>query len=230
MKIAIIGCGLMGSGVASLAAPEAELLLIDREPSKAQALAQTCRGLWSCDLQDAREAELVAVVLPARAVGETFLALAEIVRPGAVVLDMATKGVIPSEAGEKRPDAAFVEAKIVGSGIGVSLGLQALLVVDTRDEALLGTLRAALPGFGSILPGDTALVPQINARGAYWGIRAAVEAEREVRDLGLPEAWVKAVSGCLVPGSTLGLSQGRMGRFNREIADRIIMEAESSHP
>lgn len=224
MKLAIIGCGLMGSGVASLAAPQTELLLIDRDPQKAQALAETCQGLCACDLRAAADADLIAVVLPAPAIEDAFCQLADIVRSGAILLDMATKGVIPPSVREKRPDVSFIEAKIVGSGIGVSLGLKALLVVDARDEALLHTLRAALPGFGWILPGDTAMAPQVNVRGAYWGIRAAMEVEQELRAMGLPEAWVKAASGCLVPGSTIGLSQDRMGKFNREIAERVLRE------
>ena len=224
MKLAIIGCGLMGSGIASLAAPEAKLLLIDREADRARALAEAHGGAWSTDLLAAAEADIVCVVLPAPAIEEAFRALAGALRPGALALDMATKGAIPAEVKARRPDVRFLEAKIVGAGIGVSLGLRALLVVDTEEGPTLAALRAALPGFGYILSGDPSLVARVNARGSYWGVRAAVETEEELRRMGLPEEWVKAASGCLVPGSTLGYSQGRMGRFNQEIAAQVLEE------
>ena len=224
VKIAVIGCGLMGSGVASLAAPEAEMVLIDREADKARALAEKHHGTGSADLRAAAAAEIICVVLPAPAIEEAFWALAGCARPGAILLDMATKGVIPPGVKQARPDLRCVEAKIVGSGIGVSLGLRALLAVNTDEGSTLAALRSALPGFGRILPGDPSLVARVNAVGAYWGIRAAVETEEELRGMGLPEDWAKAASGCLIPGSTLGYSQDRMGQFNREIAARVRKE------
>ena len=224
MKIAIIGCGLMGSGVASLAAPEAELILIDRDLSRAEALASTRGGTASADLSAAADADVIAAVLPAPAVADTFLALAGLLRRGAIALDMATKGAVPPEAKAARPDVTFAEAKIIGSGIGVSLGLKAMLVTDLQEGEALRAVRGAFPGFADVARGDPGLVPAINARGAYHGIRAAVEAEEELRRMGLPETWIQCASGCLVPGSVIGLSQNRMGEFNRRIAEQVRQE------
>lgn len=226
VKLAVIGCGLMGSGIASLAAPDAELILIDREGERARALAEALHGSWSDNLSAAAAADIVAVVLPAPEIAGAFNALAHIARPGAILLDMATKGVLPSGVREARPDVRFHEARILGSGLAVSLGLKALLVLDTAEEAVLAALRAALPGFSGIVPGDVTLIPRINARGAYLGIRAAAEMEWELRGMGLPESWVKAASGCLLPGSALGYSQDRMGAFNRRIAEEIQRKLE----
>ena len=223
-KLAVLGCGLMGSGIASLAAPEAELILIDREAERARALADRHHAAWSMDLRDAAEAEIVCAVLPAPVTEEAFRSLAEVLAPGALALNMSTTGQIPPDVKERRPDVRFLEAKIVGAGVGVEAGLRPLLVTDAREESVLSALRAALPGFAEIVPGDPALVPRVNALGAYWGVRAAVETEEALRQMGLPVSWVRAAVGCLVPGSTLGYCQGRMGAFNRAVAEQVLAE------
>ena len=224
MKLAIVGCGLMGSGVATLVSPDAQLLLIDREPDKARRLAETRGAAWSGDLSAAADAEVIAVVVPAAAVESAFCELAGVAGPGAIILDMATKGTIPERLKTERPDICFTEAKIVGSAVGVQAGLKALLVVDTDDPGELRALRNAFPGFAGVVAGDTKRVAQVNNWGTYYGIRAAVETEAYVRGLGLPEEWAKCASGCLAPGVAAGFSSGQMGKFAREIAEQIEEE------
>ena len=224
MKLAIVGCGLMGGALAALASPQAELLAIDRDAEKARALAEARGGGWACGAEAAKDADVIAVVVPAAAVDGAFRGLAGIAKSGALVLDMATKGTIPREAREARPDVRFLEAKIVGSAVGVLQGLPALLAADTQDASVLEELRRCFPGFEAVLSGDPKLAREVNEKGTYNGIRAAAETEAALRALGLPEEWIRCACGCLVPGIAIGYSRGQMGKFGREIADRILSE------
>jgi len=226
MKTAIIGCGLMGTGIASLTAGSTELLLIDLDAGKAQTLAQAYHGSWSVNMDAAKDADIVAVVLPAPAIEPAMRTLSAVVKPGTIVLDMATKGIIPADVIHARPEVSYLEAKIIGAGVGVSYGLKAMLVVGTEDPQILSTLRSVFPGFSNIVSGDPFLVPQINSKGAYYGIRAAVETELALKQMGIPNDWISSAIGCLVPGSTVGYAEGRMGRFNAEIAEKLKEELD----
>ena len=230
MRVAVIGCGLMGSGIASLVSLRAVRMMIDSEEEKARSVAKNYGGSFSTELEAAKDADVIAVVIPASAVESVFRKLSVIAKSGSLVLDMATKGIIPQEVREERPDVTFLETKIVGSALGVRHGLPALLVADTDEPETLETLRKVFPGFESIVAGDPQMVRTINEKGTYYGIRAAVLTEMALREMNLPEEWRKAACGGLVPGIAIGYSTGQMGKFGREIAERIEDEIKEQMP
>ena len=64
MKIAVIGCGNMGSAFAKHFAKNHCVLLFDRNPSKAEALAKEIKALFEKDLSTAiREADVVLLAI-----------------------------------------------------------------------------------------------------------------------------------------------------------------------
>ena len=54
-RVAVIGCGLMGSSVASLISPRAVRMMIDHEEVKARSAAKNYGGSFSTELEAAKE-------------------------------------------------------------------------------------------------------------------------------------------------------------------------------
>jgi hypothetical protein len=158
-------------------------------------------------------------------VAAAFEALAEVVKPGALVLNMSTEAVIEEAFQRAHPGARFLNAKIVGHARSMQKGLPGYLIVDTEEAALLGQMRAVLPGFAKIISGDTSLVPVANKIGSGEGIAAAVAVRKRLREGGVPDEWADIVISTVCAGTMCSYVEGDLGEFARKLADKLEQEA-----
>ena len=78
ISMAIVGSGRMGSVVADRSPRSTRKIIIDNDLEKARGLVERVGGIASDKLQSAREADLVAVVLPTPVVNEIVNKLMDI--------------------------------------------------------------------------------------------------------------------------------------------------------
>lgn len=220
MKIAVIGLGRMGALVAQRLPQSVEKLLIDRDPERAEAAAGQFGGTAAAPA-GAAEADVLLFVLPAEATADAVAEAAAIVKPGALLVNMATNGAIPPGLAEGRPDASFVEAKIIGHAGAMRAGAQGIVVAGVGDGAVLDTLRFLLSGLGRVEPGDPALVPLVNTVGSSEGIRAAVGCRKQLAALRVPEEWADTVISVVCAGTMAAYVADDLGGFARALADRL---------
>ena len=68
--MAVVGAGRMGSVIARRLPPDTKKIIVDTVPAKASELAETVGGSWSVSPEQAADADLIALVVPAAAVRE----------------------------------------------------------------------------------------------------------------------------------------------------------------
>ncbi|MDX9872588.1 MAG: NAD(P)-binding domain-containing protein [Clostridia bacterium] len=221
---AVIGAGRMGSVVVKQFPESTQKIVIDRHPERAEALAAQVQGKSASSLEAAREADLIAVVLPAAAVNETVDKLTGIAKPGAIILNMATSGVVDSAVRVKNKDVRVVDAKIIGHAKSMEQGEPGLVVVKTEDEKIFELIKSQLPGYLDVVPGDADLVPKINTIGSGEGIKAAVAARKQLQALNIPEEWIHVCIRTACAGTMKSYTENDLGHFARELADKYEKE------
>ena len=85
---AIVGAGRMGSVVAAQLPDSTRKIIVDIDQEKASRLAERVGGKAGGSLKQVDEADLVAVVLPTPVVNQTVEALLNIVKSGAIILNI----------------------------------------------------------------------------------------------------------------------------------------------
>jgi len=216
----------MGEFLAGQFPTEVNLVVIDVDAEKAEALAKRAGGKHAVGAEGAAQAEIVVTALPAPKVAEAFEELAKAVKPGALVLNMSTEAVIDEAFKRENPDAHFINAKIVGHAKSMQRGLPGYLILDTEDTAALEQIRTVLPGFAKILSGDISLVPVANKIGSGEGIATAVAVRKKLRESGVPEDWADVVISTVCAGTMRAYVDGDLGEFARKLADKLEQETQ----
>ncbi len=223
-KAAIIGAGRMGSIVARQLPDDVEKMIIDTEETKAKALADSVGAQYALTLDAAKDADIVAIVLPTPAVPPVAAALADVVKDGAIILNMATNGEVPASTIAARPTAHFVDAKIIGHAMSIDEGAPAYVIVNTDQAAILEKVRHILPGYTKVMSGDSSLVPKINTIGSSEGIRAAVNVRRLVKQYDIPRDWEDILIYTVCAGTMRAYVKGDLGEFAHDLAKRLEAE------
>lgn len=224
MTVAVVGAGRMGSVVAEQLPENVGKLLIDRDREAAERAAARVGGTASADYAALSDAAVVFLVLPAPVIPAAAEAAAGYVKPGAVILNMSTKGAFPEDIRERYPSVSFIDAKIIGHAASMREGAPCLVVVGTEDEALFETVRGMLPGYAHVVMGDASLVPVLSTIATTEGIRAAVRVKQEALKHGIPEEWLKPLVYTVAAGSMRAYINGDMGEFARKIAEQFERE------
>ena len=226
---AIVGAGRMGSVVARQLPGTTTKIIIDQDRETACRLADSVNGTPSDNLESAREADLVAVVLPAPAVNATVAALLAIVGRETIILNMATAAqVAPALLTLGRDRAiAVIDAKIIGHAASIAGGAPGIIVVDCPDAGKFRRIRDQLPEFHQVIQGDAGLVEMINRTASTEAIRAAVRVRRQLRDANVPQAWIDVALQTVCAGTIKAFAAGDLGHFALELARRIEREETS---
>lgn len=221
---AVIGAGRMGSVVAKQLPESTAKIVINRSLERAQALAAQVQGQGSSSLEAVREADLIAVVLPAPEVNKTVEQLAPLAKPGAVIINMATTGTVEESVRAKNSHVWIIDAKIIGHAKSMEKGEPGLVVVKTDDAATFARIKSQLPGFLDVVQGDADLVPKINTIGSGEGIKAAVAARKQMQALSIPEEWINVCIRTACAGTMKSYTENDLGHFARELADKYEKE------
>ena len=224
LTVAVIGSGRMGTFLGKQLPNSIKKIMIDNDESKAKELASKTGGLWAVSAEGAKDADLIAIVLPAGVVNDAARELAAIAKDGAVIFNMATSGLVDDEIKKANPALHFVEAKIIGNAKVMEMGFPSCVLVGTDDEELYKKVSFVLPGFTKVLMGDTTLVPKINTIGSTEGIRAALAVRNQLKELNLSKDLEDAAIQTVCAGTMIAYVQNDLGHFGLELVEKISRE------
>lgn len=214
MKVALIGPGQLGRVVFRAAA--GERLVICEALSDAEAMKDQAELGLSTEMKAAGQCQVAAVTVPAPACPGVFDSLCPHMAPGSIVLNFATGWVIPEELRARYPQIFLLEAKVIGSAMGMAQGLKGMIVLGCDREDIVAQVREALPGL-KFQPGDSQIAKFINTLGTKVALSAALELEEELQAKGIPEEMINTAVGGLMPGVLISYSKGTLGEFARKV-------------
>lgn len=224
MKIALVGPGKMGRAVSMNLTRDEEVLIIGRGEERAKALSEEMGWPYSLTVKDIKDADIVLFILDAHVLNPVMAEAAPYAKEGAVMLNVATKGIVDPELIAKYPKLNFVDGKIIGSAIGIQRGLPGYMVVKTEEQWIYDMVKRILPGFKDVVQGNTDLVPKINSIGSKEGIRAAVIMQKQLEQYDIPKEWEDMVIGCVAIGTMMAYMDNILGHFAAELAEKIRQE------
>lgn len=224
LKVAVIGAGRMGSVVGRQLPDDVEKLILDTEEVKAKALADRIGGSYALTLDAAKDADIIAVILPTSEIDPTMDQLVRIAKDDAIIMNMATKGTVDSKIAEKNNRIHILETKIIGHARSMEQGAPAYVVVKTEDQMLLEKIRHILPVFKKVLMGNTDTISEIAKIGSSEGIRAAITVRKLLKSYNIPKDWEDIVIYTICAGTMRSYVENDLGHFARELAERLAAE------
>ena len=230
LTVAVVGAGRMGSFLGKQLPKEARKIFIDIDETKARDLAHTLGGEFAFSAEGAKEADVIAIVLPAGVVNSTVKEIARVAKEGAVILNMATTGTVEDEVKKAYPSLRFVDAKIIGNAKVMAMGFPSCVVINTKDPDIFEKARYLLPGFTKVAMGDAGLVPQINTIGTIEAIRTALELRRQLKELNIPKDWEDAAICTVCAGTMMAYVEDDLGEFARNILQKAGHEPQKREP
>ena len=228
LSVALVGAGRMGAFLGSQLPSDVTKIVIDLDGQKARKLADTIGAAWSASLDAAEQADVIPIVLPAKAVDPVAASLAAIAKSGAIIMNMATEGVMSEKTRAMNPKLHFVDAKIIGHAKSMSQGAQGCVVTDTKDPDVLEKIKYCLPGYGKVFTGDSSLVPIINKIGSGEGIRTAVKIRRLLKQYNIPKEWEDIVIYTVCAGTMRAYVENDLGEFGIKLAEELEVEYSST--
>ena len=216
----------MGSVIARRLPPDTKKIIIDTVPAKASELAEAVGGSWSVSPEQARAADLIALVVPASAIREILEKLQALVKRGAVILNMATTFSVDPATAAKSPGITVIDAKIIGHAVSMSRGEPGIVVVKTESTEILSLIRNQLQGFADVIQGDSDLVQAVNTIGSTEGIKAAVAVRKQLRAMGIADAWTDVVIRSVCAGTMKAFTENDLGGFALELAKKLESESQ----
>jgi len=224
VTVAVIGAGRMGSVVIKQLPFETKKIVIDSDIAKAEHAAASVGGKAYSNLEGVADADLIAVVLPAAAVNETVEKLMEIVKNGAVIINMATTVNIDAGILNRNKNVHVVDAKIIGHAASITRGEAGIIVAKTDDEKIYQLIKSQLPGFDDVVLGDADLVEKINTIGSTEGIKAAVTVRKQLRKMNIPDEWINVVIRSVCAGTMQSFTENDLGHFAMELVKKLEKE------
>lgn len=223
MKFILIGPGQLGAILVDAAGGARLAIGIEEDAMTEFEDRHFCE--ISTDIADAAQGDVIAVVVPAGATTEVLAAVADCAQKDAIVLNFATACDIAPELKEKRPDVHWIEAKMVGSAVGMMQGLKSAIVLGTEDRQLYQRICAAMPGLADcFIPGDASVVSMVNTMSTEAALRAAVSVRRSLKEKGVSQEIIDAAIGCGLPGTAISYQRGTLGAFAKKIVHQIEQE------
>lgn len=181
--------------------------------------------------QDCSDVDCFLFAIDPEQVDSEMRAAAKVAKSGALLINLATKHMLDEKLQSEYPESIFINGKIIGSAIGIQLGLYAHLVLETSDIDTLETVKEALKGFDCVERGDVSIIPELNAIGSGEAIRTGVLLERKLEEFPVPDRWKRSVIECGAPGTLLAFSQDKLGEFAKDLVGIVKSEdrGEETH-
>ncbi|MFZ7104678.1 MAG: NAD(P)-binding domain-containing protein [Peptococcaceae bacterium] len=211
-KIAIVGCGRMGSLLAGKLAPVYELYVYDRIPDNAQRLSKSC-GAVAASKEDLRNAEIIIMALATETVLQALRELEDYLAESAVIVNIAT--TLPHSALKIKYQK--VSAKIIGHAKEMAAGEKPVVIVEGDNEDSEKPVRDIFAHIGTVEKGDTDLVGRINTLSSKYGILTALQIQKELEGLKLSQEIVTAAIRNVAAGTMKAFALGDAGPFAQSI-------------
>lgn len=190
--IALIGAGKMGENVARALPCQARRLIIDLVAERAQAVANACHAEASTELDKARSADAIILVVPPRQTLDLVTQLAQLVERQPLLINMAT-AIHSSELQEIVGDRMNIASvKIIGQSEEMKRGTRACVVVDATEDQVFETCKTILGGLGLVMRGDEEKYQKVNRLAAEEVTRAALAIQQQLMGEHFPEEVIRA--------------------------------------
>ncbi len=227
MKIALIGPGKLGTAVAMRMPKNAKKIIIGRGEHNARWLGENMGWPYALEISQCHDADAILLTLDAHDINPVLTQVVSFAKKGALILNMATKGVVDPALIAANPQLTIVDAKVIGSALGLQRGMPGIIVAKTEDAAVFDKIRYLLCGFDDVVQGDADIVPKINSIGSGEGIRAAVIMQKKLEEFQVPQEWKDMILRSVAPGTMQAFAENRLGHFAQELADKVRKELES---
>ncbi len=221
ITVAVVGAGIMGSAVARSLAQDTNKVIIDSDLDKAIALAEDIDGMSYAELSGAADADLIIVVIPPQIVNTTIKHLIDIVKSGAVIINMATNAITDPGDYVNSKNITVVDTKVIGHSVTIGGGMHGVVIVKTLDESIFNLIRSQLVGFKDVQKGDADLVAEINSIAVTEGLKTAIRISNKMQNDDIPEEWIKAALGSTCAGTIQAFANEELGHFARELVRKI---------
>lgn len=218
MKLAIIGAGQLGYQLFS-AAPTAQRLLIDTRETCPEYFSGAELG-YSRNLKDAATCDIVALAVPPAACQSILETICPVMKEGSIVLNFPTKYLLPQDLKAAFPKVNLLESKLLGSAVGLSKGLDHLVILSETDNAVVEKIKTCLSGL-KFTVGDYLIVPKVNNFGMKAALAAAIQLEKDLHQQGYGEEVIKPAVGGLMAGSIISYAAGTLGEFGLELVEEL---------
>jgi ketopantoate reductase len=223
-RAAVIGAGRLGSVVAQRLPEETEVIVFDIQADKGRQLAETAGGTYASELEGVRAADLIIIALPVSVVDKTVASLLGIVKKGAVILNMATSAKMDPALQAEHPEVTILDAKIIGQAKAIFEGEPGIVILDCANRETFVMVQQQLRHFCRVEAGDPELVETISYIASVEGIKAALAVRRQLRELRIPEEWIKvAISNCCA-GTMKAFANDDIGPFSQKIVRDLALK------
>jgi pyrroline-5-carboxylate reductase len=152
--VAILGAGVMGStllaGLIRAGRSAADLVITGRNPERTQELAHTCGVRWMSNIDAAREADTVVLVVKPQDMGSLISEIRSHVRPGALVVSLAA-GITTAFLEQGLPAGTPVVRVMANTPALVDEGMAAVSPGQHCDEVHLSEAEELLRSCGKVL-------------------------------------------------------------------------------
>lgn len=220
----VVGAGRMGTIVANKLPDTTHKIIVDYEIDKAKDLADKVQGTYSNNYDILGNADIIALVLPTPVINKVLKQILDNVKPGAIILNMATTGHIDNALKTIRNDVDIIDAKIIGHAMSMSKGEPGALVIKCENEDKYNAIKEQFIYFGDVYQGDADLVEKIAVIGSTEGIRTAVTVRKKLEKMNIPKEWSDVVIRTVCAGTMKSYTENDLGHFAMELAKKLEKE------
>ena len=232
MHVGIVGAGRFGRALATRLPGSLELLVSDQVADKATELARSVSGR-ACRAEDVfRESDVILLAVPDREVLELSRTHAGVIKPGAILVNLATGLPTPEvQAVIGRPDINVLGVKPVTQAHALQNGGRVVFIVSPWEGAAVGTLTELLREIGPCVSGDEMIVQRINAIATRAGLRLIHDLGEELRTLGVSEPIVEAAIQSVAVGTIQDYPPREPNYYIEQRLREVLetIEKETSH-
>lgn len=215
-KIAIVGCGRMGSFLAGKLAPKYELYVYDQVVENALQLAESCGAKAVVEKEDLKEAQVIILALATEVVPKAVQELASNFGENAVIVNIAT--TLPHS--QLVTKLKKVSAKIIGHAKEMAVGERPVIIVEGDDPASEKLVMEIFSHVGPVEKGNSHLVMAINTLASKQGIITALNIQKELEKMDVSDQIIKAAIRNVAAGTMKAFALGDVGPFAQAIVDQ----------
>lgn len=221
--VAIVGAGRMGSLIARKISPHYNLILIDSNMRRCGMLAKELGGIATTEYSFISEADFIIIALPASAISPALEKARSFLKSGQILINISTDketDSLTSIRGLCEP----VSAKIIGHALQIDSGELPLVVIDGKDEKIKNKVAEIFGRIGVVTFGPEKLVRQINNIASEEGIRAALNIQKRLKELAIPDEYISFAIRNVACGTMNAFALGDAGPFAQKIINELKKE------
>lgn len=226
-RVAVVGCGRMGSYLAEKLSEDFELTVVDKNIKVATRISKALDCLGSDNYDVLNISEIIILALPSEYMENALKEITPKLVGGKLLINIAT--TFPKNEfdnlvkGEKLKS---ISAKIIGHAAEMKLGEKPLIVIDeTKDKDVKLTAAQLFSKIGSIVFGDPEIVPEINTLCSGEGVKTALKIQDMLEKKNIPQQYIDFAIKIVAAGTMKAFTEGNLGPFVQKIIEEYKKES-----